>query len=163
MAAIKLTAFVILFFFLFVQCGHNNKLHKQDVSVVKGLKDYYENYFRIGVAVTPGNLSGNESNLMLGEFNSLTPENAMKMGPIHPKENEYFWTDADSIVNFAQHHGLKVRGHNLCWHEQTPGWLFKGSNGKLVTKRCFIKKIERPHYYCCQPLQGKNLCMGCRK
>jgi endo-1,4-beta-xylanase len=142
MNIIKLTALVILFFFLFTQCGHNNKMRKQAGGAIKGLKDYYQNYFRIGVAVTPGNLSGNEASLVLREFNSLTSENAMKMGPIHPKENEYSWRDADSIVNFAQHHGLKVRGHNLCWHEQTPGWLFKDDEGKLVTKDVLLKRLK---------------------
>src|SRR5947209_4348675 len=86
----------------------------------KGLKDYYKNYFPVGVAVAPRDLTGDEAKLILQQFNSLTPENAMKMGPIHPKEDVYNWRDADSIVNFAQRHGLRVRGHNLCWHEQTP-------------------------------------------
>ncbi|MDB5247482.1 MAG: 1,4-beta-xylanase, partial [Segetibacter sp.] len=79
----------------------------------KGLKDYYKGFFPIGVAVGPRNLSGDEAQLILKEFNSLTPENAMKMGPIHPQEGTYFWRDADSIVDFAQRHGLRVRGHNL--------------------------------------------------
>src|ERR1700716_3333135 len=84
----------------------------------KGLKDYYKDFFPIGVAVSPRSVGGPDSALILQQFNSLTPENAMKMGPIHPEENRYNWRDADAIVNFAQAHGLKVRGHNLCWHEQ---------------------------------------------
>lgn len=108
----------------------------------KGLKDYYRNFFPIGVAVAPGNLSGDEAALILREFNSLTPENAMKMGPIHPAENLYFWRDADSIVNFAQRHGLKVRGHNLCWHNQAPAWLFKDSLGNRVTKEVLLKRLK---------------------
>ncbi|MDP9048462.1 MAG: endo-1,4-beta-xylanase, partial [Bacteroidota bacterium] len=96
----------------------------------KGLKDYYRSYFPIGVAVTARDLQDPaQRSLILAQFNSLTPENAMKMGPIHPQENRYNWRDADSIVAFAQAHHLKVRGHNLCWHEQTPRWLFKDSAG----------------------------------
>lgn len=116
--------------------------HQQQTEDAKGLKDYYKNYFPIGVAVSPKNLTGDEAKLILREFNSITPENAMKMVPIHPKENEYFWRDADSIVNFAQHHGLKVRGHNLCWHEQTPAWLFKDDKGNLVTKDVLLKRLK---------------------
>lgn len=135
-------AFVIAICF-FTQCSHTNKLHKQNIHAErKGLKDYYQNYFPMGVAVGIQNLTGDEARLILKEFNSITPENAMKIGPIHPKENEYFWRDADSIVNFAQHHGLKVRGHNLCWHEQTPGWLFKDEAGKLVTKDVLLKRLK---------------------
>ncbi|WP_345951652.1 endo-1,4-beta-xylanase [Mucilaginibacter sp. PAMB04274] len=110
--------------------------------VGKGLKDYYKNYFPIGVAVAPRHLQGDEGKFILQQFNSVTPENAMKMGPIHPQEDRYFWRDADSIVNFAQKHGLRVRGHNLCWHEQTPNWLFKDSTGKQVSKELLLKRLH---------------------
>ena len=69
--------------------------------------------------------------LILQHFNSLTPENAMKMGPIHPDSTRYCWADADATVNFAQAHKLRVRGHNLCWHEQTPRWLFRTRTAPL--------------------------------
>ncbi|MHA4809472.1 endo-1,4-beta-xylanase [Flavitalea flava] len=108
----------------------------------KGLKDYYKDFFPIGVAVSPKSLTGPDSALILQQFNSLTPENAMKMGPIHPEENRYFWKDADAIVDFAQAHGLKVRGHNLCWHEQTPDWLFKDSKGSTVTKEVLLQRLK---------------------
>jgi endo-1,4-beta-xylanase len=109
----------------------------------KGLKDYYKNFFPVGVAVSAGDLKDPQKvALILSQFNSLTPENAMKMGPIHPEENRYNWRDADSIVAFAQAHHLRVRGHNLCWHEQTPGWLFKGANGRLVTKDVLLKRLK---------------------
>src|SRR5580698_5836354 len=67
----------------------------------KGLADYYHDYFPIGVAVSIRNITGPDTALILREFNSLTPENAMKMGPIHPEENRYNWKDADAIVHFA--------------------------------------------------------------
>ncbi|WP_158826493.1 endo-1,4-beta-xylanase [Mucilaginibacter lacusdianchii] len=108
----------------------------------KGLKDYYQPYFPVGVAVAPQNLTGNDANFILQHFNSVTPENAMKMGPIHPREDLYSWKDADSIVNFAQKHGLRVRGHNLCWHEQTPNWLFTDSTGKQVTKEVLLRRLK---------------------
>ncbi|GAB3577546.1 endo-1,4-beta-xylanase [Hymenobacter daeguensis] len=108
----------------------------------KGLKDYYKDYFPVGVAVGPSALKGPEAALILQQFNSLTPENAMKMGPIHPEENRYFWDDADAIVNFAQANKLRVRGHNLCWHEQTPRWLFKNADGTTVSKEVLLKRLH---------------------
>ncbi|WP_153797415.1 endo-1,4-beta-xylanase [Foetidibacter luteolus] len=109
----------------------------------KGLKDYYETYFPIGVAVSPRALSmPGESALVLQHFNSLTPENAMKMGPIHPAENQYNWKGADSIVAFAQAHGLKVRGHTLCWHQQAPAWFFKDTAGNLATKQVLLQRLK---------------------
>src|SRR5687768_11614062 len=76
-------------------------------SAAKGLKDHYSNYFPIGVAVSLRSLSGADAQLITQQFNSVTPENAMKMGPIHPEENRYNWAPADSIVNFAQKHAMK--------------------------------------------------------
>src|SRR6185295_79766 len=107
-----------------------------------GLKDYYKEYFPIGVSVMPSNLKGDEAYLILQQFNSLTPENSMKMAPIHPEENRYYWNDADSIVAFAQRNGLKLRGHALCWHNQTPGWLFKDSAGNTVTKEVLLQRLK---------------------
>jgi endo-1,4-beta-xylanase len=129
------------FFLVLLLC--NSMLSKAQQVQSKGLKDYYKNYFPIGVAVSAGDLKNpGESALVLSQFNSLTPENAMKMAPIHPEENRYNWKDADSIVAFAQEHGLKIRGHNLCWHEQTPRWLFKDSAGNLVTKEVLLKRLK---------------------
>ncbi|WP_207427809.1 endo-1,4-beta-xylanase [Pedobacter sp. SYSU D00535] len=109
----------------------------------QGLKDYYQNYFPIGVAVRPSDLEGGaESNLILKQFNSITAENAMKMGPIHPAENRYFWRDADSIVNFAVRNNLKMRGHTLCWHTQAPSWMFKDSLGNDVSKAVLLDRLR---------------------
>jgi endo-1,4-beta-xylanase len=112
----------------------------------KGLKDYYKDYFTIGAAVSPQGLKRpEESNLILQQFGSMTPENAMKMGPIHPRENEYFWRDADSIAAYARKNNLKLRGHTLCWHNQTPRWLFIDSSHNppdTVSKELLYKRLK---------------------
>jgi endo-1,4-beta-xylanase len=108
----------------------------------KGLKDYYAAYFPVGVAVSPRSLQSAEGGLVLQQFNSLTPENALKMGNIHPREHEYFWRDADSIVAFAQRNHLRMRGHTLCWHNQTPAWLFKDSSGNTVSKEVLLQRLK---------------------
>ncbi len=133
-----LNTFLILLFVIM-----SATLLKAQSTQSKGLKDYYKDYFPIGVAVSAHDIKDpQEAALILSQFNSLTPENAMKMGPIHPEENRYNWKDADSIVAFAQAHGLRVRGHNLCWHEQTPAWLFKDANGNQVTKDVLLKRLK---------------------
>ncbi len=107
------------------------------------LKAAYKDYFPVGVAVAPRNLTGPEAELIVQQFNSVTPENAMKMEPIHPEENRYFWNDADAIVDFAQKNGLKVRGHTLCWHSQTPSWFFKNSAGKQVSREVLLGRLKQ--------------------
>ncbi|MGA9648352.1 endo-1,4-beta-xylanase [Pedobacter sp.] len=107
----------------------------------QGLKDFYSNYFPVGVAVGLRNLRGDESVLIKKQFNSLTAENAMKMAPLQPKEGEFYWKAADSIVNFAIKNGIKIRGHNLCWHQQTPDWMFKDGD-KQVSKETLLKRLK---------------------
>ncbi len=112
-------------------------------SAQKTLKDAYKDYFPIGVAVAPRNLSGAEAELIIKQFNSVTPENAMKMGPIHPEPDRYAWDAPDAIVAFAQKNGMKVRGHTLCWHNQTPKWFFTDANGNQVTREVLLERLKQ--------------------
>jgi len=131
-------------------CSFSLKLssHGADYHIIKndtagkGLKDYYKNYFPVGVAVNMAAISGPEAALIGREFNSVTPENDMKMGLIHPSEHQYNWTKADAIVEFAQNHHMKIRGHNLLWHNQAPAWIFRDGSGNLVTKQVLLQRLK---------------------
>lgn len=107
-----------------------------------GLKDYYKDYFQVGVSISPRNTAGPESALILKHFSSLTAENVMKMGPIHPEEGRYNWEPADQIVDFGTTNNLLVRGHTLCWHNQTPRWLFTDARGEEVTKEVLLGRLK---------------------
>ena len=108
----------------------------------KGLKDYYRDYFTVGVAVSPRELQTDAAAMVAQQFNSVTPENAMKMGPIHPKEDEYAWRDADSIVAFVKRNKMKMRGHTLVWHAQTPNWLFTNAQGDTVSREVLLQRMK---------------------
>jgi endo-1,4-beta-xylanase len=108
----------------------------------RGLKDFYKNYFSIGVAVGKRNLSGEEAMLIKKHFNSVTAENDMKMEMMQPVEGKFNWSTADSIVSFAMKNNIKVRGHNLCWHEQAPSWFFVGNDGKPVSKEVLLQRLK---------------------
>lgn len=107
-----------------------------------GLSTYYKDYFPVGVAVSPGALSGEQAELIKRNFNSMTPENVMKSGPIHPQPNEYNWAPADAIAEFAKANGMKLRGHALVWHNQTPDWLYLDEEGNEVTKEVLLQRLE---------------------
>ena len=140
------TGIILLTAFGFTRLRPGKKVNepycKNELPGEKGLRDYYKNYFPIGVAIAPRDLKGDEASLIISQFNSITPENAMKMGVIHPEENRYNWKDADQIVDFAQHHHIRVRGHNLCWHAQAPGWMFRDSAGNLVSKEVLLQRLK---------------------
>jgi endo-1,4-beta-xylanase len=128
-------------------CLKNNIISNESGSEInpdtlKGLKDYYKDYFPIGVAVAPNSLTGATSAFILKQFGSLTAENVMKPAPVHPEEGRYFWDDADNIVSFAVSNGLLMRGHTLCWHQQTPAWMFKDPDGKIITKEILLSRLK---------------------
>lgn len=83
----------------------------------------------IGAAVAVSPLADEERyrEILAREFNLVTPENAMKFGPIHPGPEEYDFSGADAIVSFAKTHGMMVRGHTLVWHNQLPDWITNGT------------------------------------
>jgi endo-1,4-beta-xylanase len=60
------------------------------------------------------------------QFNTVTPETAMKMEVIHPARNQYNFSNADYLVQFAQANNMQVHGHTLVWYKQLPGWLTNG-------------------------------------
>ncbi len=108
-----------------------------------GLQTVFGNSFTMGVALAPFHLRNEaETALVLREFGSITPENAMKMGPIHPEENRYNWKDADLLADFARSNKLKMRGHALCWHKQAPAWIFVDNKGKEVSKEVLLQRLK---------------------
>jgi endo-1,4-beta-xylanase len=120
--------------------GGNKTLSAADS--LKGLKDFYKDYFLIGVAIGPNNLQGEQAEVIKRHFNSITAENVMKPALIHPEENRYFWDDADKLVNFAEANGIKMRGHTLCWHAQTGAWMFVDSMGNPASKELALKRLK---------------------
>lgn len=132
----------LLLFVSFTNVAFTQTKGTIQVDSTKGLKDYYQSYFPIGVAVSPQLLKSADAKLILQQFNSMTPENVMKPGPIHPAEDRYNWEPADEIVNFAQLNHLKVRGHTLCWHQQTGDWFFKDASGNPASKDVLLKRLK---------------------
>lgn len=109
----------------------------------QGLKEAYEGYFTIGVAVNPTNVSAQDQmDLIVREFNSITAENVMKPGEIHPAEGVWHFEEADRVANFCRQNGIPLRGHNLCWHSQFCDWMFTDKKGKPVSKEVFYKRLR---------------------
>jgi len=38
---------------------------------------------------------------------------------------------------------MKVRGHTLCWHNQTPKWFFTDSTGKQVSREVLLARLKK--------------------
>lgn len=65
-------------------------------------------------------------------FNSLTPENAMKMDVLWPNLKKRNFEKADRLVRLAKSLGKRVRGHALIFGKQDPGFI--QSFGKICEK-----------------------------
>jgi endo-1,4-beta-xylanase len=93
-----------------------------------GLKEIYKNDFALGAAIPGADLSPTEDRLLTENFSSVTPENLMKPQLVQPVEGHFTFAAADRFVAFARTNGLKIHGHTLVWHQQSPGWFFRDGN-----------------------------------
>lgn len=67
---------------------------------------------------------GDSLRTVLGrEFDMVWSGNWLKFSVVHPSAATYDFSWADSMVAFAQAHGMTVRGHTFVWHNQIPTWL----------------------------------------
>lgn len=110
-----------------------------------GLKDRFESDFLIGAAVNMGQVTGRESgadSLLSLHFSSITAENGLKWGPVHPKEGEFNFDYGDSFVALGEKMGAFVVGHTLVWHQQTPSWVFQNAEGQFLDQEDLIRRME---------------------
>ncbi|MFP7171614.1 endo-1,4-beta-xylanase [Terribacillus halophilus] len=79
----------------------------------------------LGVSIKYEPFKSNEDylNIATEKFESWTIENEMKMSFIHPRENEFNFSKADEIVDYAKKNNLNVRGHTLVWGSSVPDWV----------------------------------------
>ena len=94
----------------------------------------------IGTATLPSDLSDSTlSQIVSDQFSVLTPGNDMKWQVVEPQQGVFDWTGADNLVNFAETHRERVRGHTLVWHNQLPTWLTQGvANGTISDSQLLV-------------------------
>src|SRR6185437_8919914 len=78
-----------------------------------------------GAAVEAQLLASNAgvAKIVTDQYSILVAENSMKVGPMRPTPTTYSFEAGDALVAFGDAHGIRVRGHNLCWHAQLPTWF----------------------------------------
>ncbi len=103
-------------------------------STIFSLAEVYRDYFKIGAAVTIN---------VKKHFNSLTAENAMKFGEIHPEEDRYDFEKPDKMKEFALNNNMKMRGHTFVWHNQTSSWIFLDKSGKEASRELVLERLKR--------------------
>jgi endo-1,4-beta-xylanase len=52
------------------------------------------------------------------------------------------WASAEKIVEFAKANNMKMRGHTLVWHSQTPAAFFTDDKGNQLTKEQLYDRMK---------------------
>lgn len=109
------------------------------------LKEVFKKDFYIGAALNGNQIEGRDpkaSAIIEKQFSTISPENILKWGPIHPQPEVYNFGAADKYVALGEKHKMFVVGHTLVWHQQTPGWVFQDGNGNNASKEELLKRME---------------------
>ncbi|UOQ68787.1 endo-1,4-beta-xylanase (plasmid) [Hymenobacter volaticus] len=109
------------------------------------LKEAFKKDFYVGAALNYKQSSGQDAKsvaLITQQFNTISPENLLKWGPVHPRPDSYNFKPADDYVAFGQQHKMFIVGHTLLWHQQTPKWVFEDESGQPVSREVLLKRLQ---------------------
>jgi len=109
------------------------------------LKDVFAKHFLMGAALNDDVVSGNDVNaaaIVEKHFNTITPENVMKWGVVHPEPNKYNFAAADRLVAFGQKNKMFIVGHTLVWQNQIPRWAFVDDSNYLLGRDAMLARMK---------------------
>jgi len=127
---------------------------------IPSLKEVYAEYFDFGTAVTGSEvLNADRMAFYATQFNIFTPGNEMKPDSLlnvggsavavrmHGDQTlvRVKFDKCKSLLNWAQKNGMKVHGHTLVWHSQTPKEFFHedySTSKPLVSREVMLARLE---------------------
>ena len=126
---------------------------------IPSLKEVYAGRFDFGAAIPQWPFSYNSPVVELAkeQFSILTPENELKPDSVLDvitskklaQDDEtavaVHFNSAAPLLNFAQKNGIKVHGHVLVWHSQTPEAFFHEGydmSRPLVSREVMLARLE---------------------
>jgi len=122
---------------ILLSCCKSNAA-REGAGEIPSLKDSYAPFFLVGNIISPPDIdasgvqlingaiaTGGRFELLKKHFNILTAENAMKPMFLQRDKGVFTFETADKLVNAVLEAGMKMHGHTLVWHQQTPEWINK--------------------------------------
>jgi endo-1,4-beta-xylanase len=100
--------------------------------------------FKVGAAIDFQKLIDEKRyrNLVISEFNSITPEKSMKAAYIHPERNTYNFNETDFLMDFCREHNKRLHGHTLVWYKDVPRWMEKFKGDKSAWEELLKNHIQ---------------------
>ena len=135
---------LILMIFIFTFTLFPNSTWAEDE--IPSLHELFEDHFYIGAALSNHayvkQTLDTHRDLIETHFNSATAENVMKPEEVQPTRGDFDFDRADELIEVARENDMKVRGHTLVWHNQTPDWFFEDSSGQQRSKEEVLEIME---------------------
>ncbi len=129
-----------------------------EVPDIPSLKEVYADRFDFGTAVTYFESTNKQKmNFYASQFNIMTPGNEMKPDSLLDVTLSKIKSIQDDtavavkfnavrpLLDYAQANGIKVHGHVLVWHNQTPKEFFHehyNPNLPLVTREVMLARLD---------------------
>nr|AHF24514.1 endo-1,4-beta-xylanase [uncultured bacterium Contig28b] len=163
----RVASILLAMLFLLVYAGCTGEEEMQDLLSTEterlpSLREIYEAHFDFGAAAPQRVFSDPKwRNLMLQQFSILTPENELKPDSVldisasrelvketgDESQAAVHFDAAKPLLTFARNNGMKVHGHVLVWHSQTPEAFFHegyDSARPMVSREIMLGRME--HY-----------------
>jgi endo-1,4-beta-xylanase len=115
------------------------------IAAQPSLKSLMPAGLRLGAAVNLAQVEGRDARslaIVTEQFDSISPENLLKWGPVHPAPEHFDFAAADRFVELGQRHGMFVVGHVLVWHQQTPDWVFAADGGGRADRETLLSRMR---------------------
>ncbi len=88
----------------------------------------------VGVAIDSRETTGGPEELLTRHFGQVTPENHFKPSYWYDAERRFaIHPEAVAVMDLATRRDLRVHGHTLVWHQQSPDWFFSAPGGAPLT------------------------------
>lgn len=116
--------------------------HGQTAATLKGA---YQGIFHIGAAVNQQQFEERDSRgnpIIAAQFDTISPENALKWQSVHPRPDAYDFAAADRYVAFGEKRKMFIIGHCLVWHSQTPRWVFQNEQGEPLSREALLDRMR---------------------
>ena len=138
--------------------GFEGKAAASQQGTLPRLKELYAPHFDFGSAVEAGDVQNKDlMDILLSQFNIVTHENELKPEAVLDVASSRRMAQTDRtavainidkakpLLDLAQQQGLKVHGHVLVWHSQTPEAFFREGytpSGAFVTRDVMLARLD---------------------